>query len=115
MSAAKDSSTGAGGSKPPQRQTNKEPGAFKSLVAGGVGGICLVITGHPLDTIKVGVAWLYTRTPQNCACASAGNEWRAVVGLVQRTVHPVRARLMVSSPGQASDPAAGAAAVQGHI
>lgn len=56
-SGAKDSSTGTGGSKPPQRQANKEPGAFKSLVAGGVGGICLVITGHPLDTIKVGVAW----------------------------------------------------------
>lgn len=37
-------------------QTHKEPGAFKNLVAGGVGGMCLVVTGHPLDTIKVGVA-----------------------------------------------------------
>lgn len=26
---------------------------FKSFVAGGVGGICCVTTGHPLDTIKV--------------------------------------------------------------
>lgn len=32
-----------------------EPGAFKNLIAGGVGGVCLVATGHPLDTIKVGV------------------------------------------------------------
>jgi hypothetical protein len=56
MSAAVEDLS-VGGSEPPQRQANKEPGAFKSLVAGGVGGICLVITGHPLDTIKVGVAW----------------------------------------------------------
>ena len=26
---------------------------FKDFVAGGAGGICLVITGQPLDTIKV--------------------------------------------------------------
>ena len=37
----------------PQRQQNKEPGAIKNLIAGGVGGMCLVVTGHPLDTIKV--------------------------------------------------------------
>ena len=37
-------------------QAHKEPGAVKNLVAGGVGGVCLVVTGHPLDTIKVGVA-----------------------------------------------------------
>lgn len=42
------------GSEPQKRQANKQPGPFKNLVAGGVGGICLVITGHPLDTIKVG-------------------------------------------------------------
>lgn len=38
-----------------QRQVSNEPGVLKSFLAGGVGGICLVITGHPLDTIKVGV------------------------------------------------------------
>lgn len=27
---------------------------FKDTVSGGVGGICLVVSGHPLDTIKVG-------------------------------------------------------------
>ena len=27
--------------------------AFKNFVAGGVGGVCLVLVGHPLDTIKV--------------------------------------------------------------
>lgn len=26
---------------------------LKDLIAGGVGGSCLVMTGHPLDTIKV--------------------------------------------------------------
>ena len=31
----------------------KEPGAFKSFVAGGAGGVCIVLTGHPMDTIKV--------------------------------------------------------------
>ena len=31
----------------------KQPGPLKSFLAGGVGGICLVLVGHPLDTIKV--------------------------------------------------------------
>ena len=31
----------------------KEPGAIKNFIAGGVGGVCVVVTGHPLDTIKV--------------------------------------------------------------
>ena len=29
-----------------------EPGPLKNFIAGGVGGACLVVTGHPLDTIK---------------------------------------------------------------
>lgn len=29
------------------------PSALKSFIAGGAGGVCLVITGQPLDTIKV--------------------------------------------------------------
>ena len=32
----------------------KQPSALKDFLAGGVGGVCLVVTGHPLDTIKVG-------------------------------------------------------------
>ena len=35
---------------------NKEarpPSALKNFIAGGAGGIALVITGQPLDTIKV--------------------------------------------------------------
>lgn len=32
----------------------REPGALKNFVAGGVGGVCVVLVGHPLDTIKVG-------------------------------------------------------------
>ncbi len=31
----------------------REPSASKNFIAGGVGGSCLVLTGHPLDTIKV--------------------------------------------------------------
>ena len=50
MSAVED---GRGGQ--PQRQASHEPGALKSFLAGGVGGVCLVVTGHPLDTIKVRV------------------------------------------------------------
>ena len=30
-----------------------QPSAFKNLVSGGVGGACVVLVGHPLDTIKV--------------------------------------------------------------
>jgi hypothetical protein len=26
---------------------------LKNLIAGGVGGSCLLVVGHPLDTIKV--------------------------------------------------------------
>ena len=33
----------------------KEPSGVKNFLAGGVGGVCLVVTGHPLDTIKVGL------------------------------------------------------------
>jgi len=36
----------------PKKQT---PSALKSFIAGGCGGVCLVITGQPLDTIKVRV------------------------------------------------------------
>ncbi len=31
----------------------KEPSALKNFLSGGVGGVCTVVTGHPLDTIKV--------------------------------------------------------------
>ena len=32
---------------------SQQPGLLKSTVAGGAGGACLVLVGHPLDTIKV--------------------------------------------------------------
>ena len=31
----------------------KQPSSLKSFIAGGVGGSCLVLVGHPLDTVKV--------------------------------------------------------------
>ena len=34
-------------------ESNKTPHPLKNFIAGGVGGSCLVLTGHPLDTIKV--------------------------------------------------------------
>ena len=30
-----------------------ETSPLKGFVAGGFGGICVVLSGHPLDTIKV--------------------------------------------------------------
>ena len=33
--------------------TLKKVNPIKDFIAGGVGGACLVLTGHPLDTIKV--------------------------------------------------------------
>lgn len=35
------------------KMTLKKVNPIKDFLAGGVGGACLVITGHPLDTIKV--------------------------------------------------------------
>lgn len=35
------------------KMSAKQPGPLKSFFAGGGGGICLVLVGHPLDTIKV--------------------------------------------------------------
>lgn len=36
-----------------QQQAKKAPSLLKSFLAGGFGGVCLVVAGHPLDTIKV--------------------------------------------------------------
>mmetsp|Transcript_38485 Transcript_38485/g.94665 ORF Transcript_38485/g.94665 Transcript_38485/m.94665 type:complete len:302 (+) Transcript_38485:103-1008(+) len=36
-----------------EESTAKQPGPLKSFLAGGAGGICLVLVGHPLDTVKV--------------------------------------------------------------
>ena len=36
-----------------EQPVKKPPSALKSFLAGGVGGVCLVASGHPLDTIKV--------------------------------------------------------------
>ncbi len=32
---------------------------LKGFVAGGVGGVCVVLSGHPLDTLKVFYLGLY--------------------------------------------------------
>lgn len=37
--------------------------SVKQLVAGGVGGICLVLAGHPMDTIKVRIQTMSTPAP----------------------------------------------------
>ena len=50
------------------KATYKEPSFIKSFTAGGVGGVALVCTGHPLDTIKVNMlpwdVWLISRDAQ---------------------------------------------------
>ncbi len=40
-------------SKASSGSENENVNPFKNFVAGGVGGACLVIIGHPPDTIKV--------------------------------------------------------------
>ena len=34
----------------------KKSSALKDFIAGGVGGVCVVVSGYPLDTIKVKMA-----------------------------------------------------------
>ena len=36
-----------------KKAAQRPSSAFKSFVAGGAGGVCLVVAGQPLDTIKV--------------------------------------------------------------
>lgn len=38
-----------------EHPAKRPPSLLKSFIAGGVGGVCLVASGHPLDTIKVKV------------------------------------------------------------
>ena len=35
------------------KEVKAPPSAIKNFLAGGAGGVCLVVTGQPLDTIKV--------------------------------------------------------------
>ena len=35
-----------------------ETSPIKGFLAGGFGGVCVVLSGHPLDTIKVSCAFL---------------------------------------------------------
>lgn len=37
--------------------------SIKQLVAGGVGGVCLILAGHPMDTIKVRIQTMPTPAP----------------------------------------------------
>ena len=41
----------------------KEPSALKNFLSGGVGGVCTVVTGHPLDTIKVREGRTHAHSP----------------------------------------------------
>lgn len=44
-------------------EANKQSSPFKYFVSGGFGGICTVISGHPLDTIKVRLQTMPKPTP----------------------------------------------------
>lgn len=61
-----------------KRELRQGPGPIKNLIAGGVGGVCIVLVGHPLDTIKVSsftVVWWFnvhslgqtTNPAKNCS------------------------------------------------
>ena len=50
----------------------REPGALKSFLAGGVGGMCVVLTGHPLDTIKVRYGRLSSVCREKLCCLKRG-------------------------------------------
>ena len=36
----------------------QKPSATKDFISGGIGGMCTVAAGHPLDTIKVNMFYL---------------------------------------------------------
>ncbi|KAL5480071.1 hypothetical protein EMCRGX_G023690 [Ephydatia muelleri] len=73
-----------------------EPSLIKTFVAGGVGGACLVLIGHPLDTIKVmlqtqpkpapGMPQLYT-SAWDCAVKTTRNE--GIPGLYRGMLSPL--------------------------
>lgn len=41
--------------------------SVKQLIAGGVGGVCLILTGHPMDTIKVRIQTMSSPKPGTVA------------------------------------------------
>jgi len=40
-------------SEPAKKETSDLANSLRALVAGGVGGVCAVLTGHPFDLVKV--------------------------------------------------------------
>eukprot|EP00301_Raphidiophrys_heterophryoidea_P009173 c13513_g1_i1.p1 GENE.c13513_g1_i1~~c13513_g1_i1.p1 ORF type:complete len:315 (+),score=74.65 c13513_g1_i1:84-947(+) len=55
-------------------ETKKQPAFWKSFVSGGFAGVGIIITGHPLDTVKVR---LQTQTE---------GQYKGVVDCVQKTI-----------------------------
>ena len=66
----------------------REPTAFQNFIAGGVGGIVVVLIGHPFDTVKVRA--VFVRVSGKClykcmyvssyvailnAAKNAGSQW----------------------------------------
>lgn len=47
----------------------KPPSAIKDFIAGGFGGACTVVVGHPLDTIKVGPSGGFSIVQQKHICS----------------------------------------------
>ena len=69
----------------PKQQTRSTSG-IKNFLAGGFGGVCCVVSGHPLDTIKVRrelvenvkyiwafVTWIENNLPDNFCMKLAVN------------------------------------------
>ena len=78
-----------------EAEATRAPGPLECFVAGGVGGVGLVVTGHPLDTIKVscnspseflrlrmGMRFItfYLSAPTSCGPGSASGSAQASSG-----------------------------------
>ena len=59
-----------------EKQHVAAPSLIKSFIAGGVGGTCLVLVGHPFDTIKV-------RVQTSTTNESMGQVFKQIVGKVR--------------------------------
>eukprot|EP00999_Lentomonas_sp_LEN2_P002687 NODE_561_length_1366_cov_89.420500_g525_i0.p1 GENE.NODE_561_length_1366_cov_89.420500_g525_i0~~NODE_561_length_1366_cov_89.420500_g525_i0.p1 ORF type:complete len:288 (-),score=31.43 NODE_561_length_1366_cov_89.420500_g525_i0:293-1156(-) len=62
---------------------------FKNFVAGGVGGICLVVSGHPLDTIKVRLQTEINGTTGMISCARSIIRSHGFLGLYKGMLLPL--------------------------
>ncbi len=95
-----------------EQQESALKATFKQTVSGGVGGMSLVLAGHPLDTLKCAAF------PPVVAVALWSASWAASVLFVRPGDMVTRSALMrecsQSAPSDHANRAGPASAVQGH-